>query len=314
VSICPECHQEAGGAFCARCYRSLEDAPPGRFTPLLEPSVNESRLPAQIAGPDLLTLAPPIRTRHASPARGLWLLCLLLCLCAAGVGFLRHNLYQQAVQHRRSGIALTRQGDFEGARAQLALAPDEPETYRARAELAVALGQWQTAADLYRMISVSNAEVNSRLDEAAHERALALLTEARGAKDTVRALSLSDQAEELLVKHHGRPEHQAAVHLLRATLFEKLELRVEAIRELRAALTLNPGLGTARQLLAEWTPPPALPPTERPAPVKPLPRSQRPRLQTHPDYPTYQPPQRDLQTPAPEVPVTGPSSKTRPRR
>ncbi len=277
-------------------------------------------------GPDLragnLQARPRRRNKLFLKLSQLAAVGLLLALSGAGLHLYQRQKYREGVQHRLNGAALTRQGDFEGAHRQLAAAPEEAETYRARAELAVAEGKWLEAAELFRKISVDDEEVNAHVDAAAQERAQALVKEARLSADTARALSLSDQAETLLDQHHARPQQRAAVHFLRATLFERLALRPEAVGELRAALHLDPGHSQARQLLAQWAPPPIAEArmvhrpgsAHRPA----APTVDIPRLQTEPDYPTYKPPDEDLEDmedglskPDPLRSRTGPRSKKR---
>lgn len=252
------------------------------------------------AGPDLLAV-----TFEPGPGGGRRHIFLKLSQLV-GVGLVlalavgSHHLYQrqkyrEAVQHRLNGVALTRQGDWEGARRQLQAAPEEVETYRARAELAAAQGNWLEAAELFRKISVDDPEVNAHLDAAAHERARALVQEARLSTDTATALNLSDQAETLLDQHHARPEQRSEVHFLRAKLFEKLALRSEAVAELRRALQLDPAHSQARKLLVKLVPLPVSEPSpaRQPASAQRLPPVALPRLQTQPDYPTYQPPRED---------------------
>lgn len=323
MSLCPDCQQETGEAnFCRTCFRALTAVPPGRFSGLVKQGLAEPPPPSQWAGPDLsaVTFQPKAgrRPRVISLSQ---LVAMTLVAALAGGGFYlyqRRN-YQEAVRHRTNGVALTRQGDFAAAHRQLAAAPDEPETYRARAELAVAEGQWQEAAEQFRKISVDDADVNAHVDAAALVRAQSLMKEARTNLDTARALSLSDQAESLLDKHHARPQQRAALHFLRATLFERLALRTEAKGELHTALRLDPGHAAARQMLAQWTPPPVqIPPVVH----RPATESETvvdlPRLQTQPDYPTYQPPEDDLEDdrdgPDADRPQSGPNGKKRRRR
>lgn len=302
MSLCPDCHQETGtGDFCRACFRALAPAAAGRFAPLLEQGLCRPTPPPQWAGPDLLAVTVPtrrgkVRAKFLGKLNQLAGLALILALGGGGLYLHQKQRYREGVQHRLSGIALTRQGDFEGARRQLEAAPDEAETYRARAELAVAEGDWLKAAELFGKISVDDAEVNAHVDTAAQERAQTLIKEARQSADTARALVLSDQAETLLEEHQARPEQRAAVHFLRATLYKRLELGTEAIAELRIALQLDPAHGQARQLLAQLSPRPVAeaPLTHRPTAAPPShPGVEVPRMQTQPDYPTYQPPEED---------------------
>ncbi|MCW5872188.1 MAG: hypothetical protein KIS61_33360, partial [Candidatus Eremiobacteraeota bacterium] len=255
MSLCPDCHQDTGATeFCRRCFRSLEPTPAGRFSALLEQGMTRPAPPSQWAGPDLLAVTfqprPDGRRRKVFVKLSqLAAVGLALVGSVAGLHLYQQQKYREGVQHRLNGVALMRQGDFEGAHRQLEAAPEEAETYRARAELAVAEGRWLEAAELFRKISVDDAEVNAHVDAAAQERAQALVKEARQSHDTARALSLSDQAEALLDQHHARPQQRAAVHFLRATLFEKLALRSEAVAELQTALQLDPAHSPARQLL-----------------------------------------------------------------
>lgn len=326
VSLCPDCHQDTGASeFCRSCFRSLEPAAPGRFSSLLDQGLARPCPPSPPAGPDLLavTFEPRPgggRRRFFFKFRQLAALALVFALSMVGLRLYQRQKYREGVQHRLNGIALTRQGDLEGAHRQLAAAPEEAETYQARAELAVAEGNWPEAAELFRKISVDDAEVNAHVDAAAQERARALVKEARLSLDTARALSLSDQAETLLDQHNARPEQRAEVHFLRATLFEKLALRSEALGELRTALGLDPGHSQARQLLARWAPPPV---AEAPLARRPVsarretPATEIPHLQTQPDYPTYQPPDEDLDDrlvlPDSRRKPTGPNNRKRRR-
>ena len=300
MSLCPDCQQETGEAnFCRPCFRVIEPAAGGRFSGLVREALVEPRPPSQWAGPDLSAVR--FQPKAASQRKLVLKLSQLLALASAaaltgtGFYFYKRAVYREAVRHRSNGIALTRQGDFEAAHRQLAAAPEEADTFRARAELAVAEGKWQEAADQFRKISVDDADVNAHLDKAAQERAQALIKEARQSSDTARALTLSDQAETLLDQHHARPQQRAAVHFLRAGLFEKLGLRLEAKNELQTLLELDPAHLAARQLLSQWTPRPLARPTvvsRQPATSTP-PSVEVPRLQTQPDYPTYQPPDED---------------------
>ncbi len=302
VSLCPDCQQETAEANFCPCFGAVEPAPTGRFTGLVSQALVEPPPPSQWAGPDLSAVRfqpEAARQRRLVLKFGQMLgLTGLAGLVCAGFYLYQRANYREAVRHRVNGMALTRQGDFAAAHRQLAAAPEEAETFRARAELAVAEGEWQEAADQFRKISVDDADVNAHLDKAAQERAQALVKEARQSSDTARALSLSDQAESLLDQHHARPQQRAAVHFLRVGLFERLGLRSEAKAELQTALELDPGLVAARQLMSQWTPRPVPPRTEevvrRPTPNHPPP-VEVPRLQTQPDYPTYQPPDEDLE-------------------
>lgn len=294
----------------------LEPSPSGRFAALVEQSLREPPPTSAWAGPDLLSVSYSAKSSrggkvvvHLGQLIGVGLVVALL---SGGFYLQQRRSYREGVQHRLNGIALTRQGDFAAAHRQLQAAPEEADTYRARAELAVAEGQWQEAAEQFRKISVTDAEVNAHLDSAALERAQALIKQARLSQDTVKALSLSDQAESLLDQHNARPQQRAALHFLRAGLFEKLELRPEATRELKTALQLDPGHAPARQLLAQWTPRPVQSPSpvHRPPARPATPTVEIPRLQTQPDYPTYQPPDEDEDEER-ETSLEG-SSRTRP--
>ncbi|MFN8609667.1 MAG: hypothetical protein U0931_19160 [Vulcanimicrobiota bacterium] len=300
MSLCPHCQKETHQAdFCQGCFRSLQASPPGRFSALLEQSFS-SAAPSESLSPaaDLLSVTfQPRRRKFRAGMAGFKVASVLVgltLLTLGSAGLFQRYRYSEAVRHRQSGVALMRLGDYEGARRQLDLAPEEAETHRARAELAVAQGKWEEAAAEFRIISVDDAEVNSHVDAAALQKAQDLIKQARQLGDSARALSCSDQAEQLLNQHHGSPAQLAQVHFLRAQLFQKLDLPAEALGEVRQTLERDPGHVEARRLLSLLQPAPAPPvahlsppPRRRPA----EPDVGVPRLQMDPGYPTYQPPE-----------------------
>jgi hypothetical protein len=299
VSCCPHCQSELSQPdFCQACFRSLQAPPGGRFAALLEQgfaSLTPSDLPN--LGTDLMsvTFQPGAwKNRLMLPglkqlASGLATLAVLI----GGVGLYQHAKYLEAVRHRQNGQALTRQGDYQGARNQLQLAPDEPETHRALAELAVAEGKWEQAAVEFAKVGVNDSEVNRHLDEAALVRVQELLIQARLSKDPAQALGFSDQAEQLLKQHRGNSTQMARLHFLRAQLFQKLELRSEALAEVEQTLACDPRHPEAGRLFS------LLKPRAEPAPAPEhhdqipaaRPQVEVPRLELDPGYPTYQPPE-----------------------
>ncbi|MBS2036239.1 hypothetical protein JST97_14710 [bacterium] len=223
------------------------------------------------------------------------LLALVLLGSAGAFGLYQRIQYSEGLRHRQNAQALMEQGDYEGARKQLLLAPEEPDTHRLRARLAVCEGKWEEAAAEFRTISMSDSEVNRHLDETALLRAQEIIKQARQSGDSVRALTLSDQAEQLLELHHGSHAQVAELHFLRAQLFQKLDLTPEAMQELAQTLAHDPRHQAALRLRSLLAPPPAVVArVSRPvAPRHTEPEVDVPRLQTDPGYPVYQPPEPD---------------------
>ena len=213
------------------------------------------------------------------------------------VGYQNRRAHEQSLQHRRNGIALTAQGDFQAAHSQLDQAPDDSETHLARAQLAVAEGQWEQAAEQLRKCGKSDPLVNQNVDRVSIQRAQQLMKNARPMADHAQALGLCDRAQILLSQHHASSTQLAQVHYLRAQIFQKMSLVKESIQELRATLDLDSSHKPARSLLSQLSPPLRLEPPVAHVPPAAVPRPessvQIPQIQTQPDYPTYQPPDED---------------------
>ena len=298
MSLCPHCQSQLSQPdFCQGCFRSLQPPAGGRFAALLEQGFT-SLAPGDspTLGTDLMSVTfQPAGWKNGLRLPGLKQLAVsatVLAVLTGGIVFYRHSRYLEAVRHRRSGQALTRQGDYEGARRQLQMAPDEPATHQALGELAVAEGKWEVAAAEFARIGVNDPDVNRHLDELALAKVQELLIKARLSTDSARALGLSDQAEQLLKQHHGSAVQMAQLHFLRAQLFQKLDLRSEALGEVEQALVSDPQHQEARRLrnLLRPRPEPVRAP-EYHAPAHTAPQVEVPRLQMDPGYPTYQPPE-----------------------
>ena len=303
MSLCPGCQQEPRQPdFCEGCFRELQPAAPGRFAGLLAQSFSSpSPQPQAPVGPDLLAVQfqPTTWNQRVLVPRLKRLVpgALALSILLGLVAYQNQRAYQQSLQHRRNGIALTAQGDYQAAHSQLDQAPEDSDTYLARAQLAMAEGQWEQAAEQLRKCGKTDALVDQNVDRVSIQRAQEMMKTARPMADHAQALGLCDRAQILLSQHHARPTQLAQVHFLRAQIFQKMALVGESIQELRVTLQLDSAHKPARSLLSQLSPPPRLqPPVAHvaPAPVpKPESSVQIPQIQMQPDYPTYQPPEED---------------------
>jgi len=303
VSLCPGCqHEPRQPDFCERCFRSLQPAAQGRFTGLIAESFRAtSPTPEAPVAPNLLTVQfQPTTWNERVLIPGLKRLVPAALALAVVLGVLAYQhkvAYQQSLQHRRNGIALTAQGDFQAAHSQLEQAPEDADTHLARAQLAVAEGHWETAAEELRKGGKSDALVERNVDRVCLERAQQWLKDARQTADHAKALGLCDRAQVLLIEHHGSSTRQSQVHYVRAQILQKMDLVGQSIQELRAALQLDPNHRAAGKLLSQLSPPvpqePVLAQAPKQAARRPPQVVQIPQMQTQPDYPTYQPPEED---------------------
>lgn len=300
MSLCPSCQQEPRQPdFCERCFRALQPAPLGRFSGLLAQSFRSpSPEPEPPVGPDLLAVQfQPTSWNQRVLVPTLKRLVpglLVLSLVLATVAYQNRRAYQQSVQHRRNGIALTAQGDYQAAHSQLDQAPEDPETYLARARLAVAEGQWEKAAQELRKCGKTDLLVEQNVDRLSIQRAQQMMKNARQVADQTQAMVLCDKAQLLLSAHRASSTQLAQVHYLRAQIYQKMALIGESTRELRTTLELDSAHKPARALLSQLSPPPRPQPPVPHLPPAPPPKPQSsvqiPQIQTQPDYPTYQPP------------------------
>lgn len=230
--------------------------------------------------------------------------------------FRAHRAQQLAQQHLRQSrqalearqwqqsLAQAEAGLVDAARANQPALTGELHVLAGRAAYQQRLWEqatshlWQAKA-LHPEVEVEWSQSLQNLNKQRRAEAETLLARARQqivAGDEAVALQTVARAKDLLEVSQASPRQLAEVHYLNGRIFQRMGLVPQSCEALRHALTVWPAHPKARPLLAqlEVRPTPSAPP---PSPSAPkvykgkdiTPEVIIPRLDTEPNYPTYQP-------------------------